>query len=75
MFPPPFQREFDIFYIHLMFTKYQQFLVNKLLCRFVGVGHHLKNVQVPIYINYVNKEILSFKQWMQMMIKLQEHKK
>ncbi len=75
MFPPPLQREFDIFYIHLMFTKYQQFLVNKLLCRFVGVGHHLKNVQVTIYINYVNKEIFSFKQWMQMMIKLQEHKK
>jgi hypothetical protein len=41
MFPPQLQKEFDIFYIHSMFTKYQQFLVNKFLCRFVGVGEKM----------------------------------
>ncbi len=74
MFPPPPQGAFDIFCIHLIFTKYQQFLVNKLLCRFIGGNHHLKHVQIPMFINFVSKGTFKLEQWMQMIIRLQEHR-
>jgi hypothetical protein len=47
MFPPPLQKAFNIFCIHLITTKYQQFSTNKLFYKFVGANHHLKNVQAP----------------------------
>ncbi len=45
--------------------KYQQFLINKLLCRFVSIDHHFKNVQTLIFINYISKGTFNLKQWMQ----------
>jgi hypothetical protein len=63
--PPPLQRTFDIFCIHLIFMKYQQFLTNKLLCRFASIDHHSKNVQTPIFIKYISKGNFNLKQWMQ----------
>ncbi len=75
MFPPPLQKAIDIICIHLISTKYQQFLINKLLCKFVDVGQHFKNVQIHIFVNYVNKGTFSLEQWIQMMMKFQEHRK
>jgi hypothetical protein len=47
----------------------------KLFCRFTNVDHHLKNVQIVIFITFVNKKTFSFKQWMQMIIRFQKHRK
>lgn len=60
---------------YLLYSKYQQFFVNKLLCRFISLEHHFKNVQVLNFINFVRKGTFNLKQWIQLMIKLQEHRK
>ncbi len=57
---PPLQMAFDIFCIHLIFMNYQQFLIKKLFCRFTHVSNHFKNVQVSIFINFINKRTFSF---------------
>jgi hypothetical protein len=33
--------------------KYQQFLINKLLCKFTSANHHVKKVQTFVFINFI----------------------
>jgi hypothetical protein len=59
-------------YQSLASTKYLQNINNsqltRFLCKFINVDHHLKNVQVVIFINFINIRTFNLKQWMQMMI-------
>jgi len=61
MFFPPVQKALDIFDIDLILLKYQQFLINKLFCNFIGACNHLKDIQIIILINVVNKTTFSLR--------------
>jgi hypothetical protein len=76
MFHPPLQKSFDIFCIHIIFLKYQQFfLINKFFNRFVCASHHFKNVQAIIFLKFLIKRSFIPRQWLQKLIKLQKHGK
>ncbi len=65
-----------ISFVSTWYLQYMNILKKKkLFYRFISVNHHLNNLQVVIFINFVNKGIFSLEQWMQMMIKFQEHRK
>ncbi len=74
-FPPPLQRAFDVFCIHLKFVKYHQLSIDKLLCKLANACHHLKNIQIIAFIKFINKRTFSLRQWMQMVITFQKDRK
>jgi hypothetical protein len=60
MFPPSIQRAFDILHVLLIFLKYQQFIVDKLLHMFIGDCYHFKDLKIAIFIIFVSKRIFNF---------------
>jgi hypothetical protein len=56
MFPSPLQKTLDVFHMDLTLSKYQQFPIDKLFCKFINPYKHLKDIQTIILINIINKK-------------------
>jgi hypothetical protein len=50
---------------HLMLSHPLQnissFLINKLICKFIGACYHLEDIQIVIFITFVNKRAFSLR--------------
>lgn len=61
MFRTPLQKTLDVFHMDLTLSKYQQFPINKLFCKFIDPYKHLKDIQTIILINVIKKRTISLK--------------
>jgi hypothetical protein len=69
MFLPPWKGTLDLFRIHLIMLKNQEFSLNKLFCQLNTPCCHLKNIQTVVIIHsLISKIIIRFYQWMQVII-------